>query len=150
MAVAMTQEVPKLTFTVCDEGDETLQVSGSSDTDDSCHDEDAEAKASRIANLYNEVFNFEEAEAEAAAAAAAYTPPDTEGMPASLKLALPRLLNIRKMSDHGIRQLRNQIRRMSSLTSNRLPRSWNSKASRFIVYSVPYFAELLFTSYRNM
>ena len=125
----MTQEVPKLTFTVCDEEDENLQVSGSSDTDDSCNDEDAEAKASRIANLYNEVFNFEEAEAEAAAA---YTPPDTEGMPASLKLALPRLLNIRKMSDHGIRQLRNQIRRMSSLTSNRLPRSWNSKACRFI------------------
>lgn len=127
MAVAMTQEVPKLTFTVCDEEDENLQVSGSSDSDSCNDDNDAEAKASRIANLYNEVFNFEEAET----AAAAYTPPDTEGMPASLKLALPRLLNIRKMSDHGIRQLRNQIRRMSSLTGNRLPRSWNSKACPF-------------------
>ena len=78
-------------------------------------------QAARIASVYNEMFNFENgSETEEVP----YTPPDTDGLPASLRLALPRLLNIRKMSDHGIRQLRNQIRRMSNL-SNRLPRSWN-------------------------
>ena len=51
MAAAMTQEVPKLTFTVCDEEDENLQVSASSDSD-SCEDGEAgeAAKAGRIAS----------------------------------------------------------------------------------------------------
>ena len=75
-------------------------------------------------NFYLQVFNFSESEENPAGPdPIPYTPPDTEGMPASLKLALPRLLDIRKMSDQGIRHLRNHIRRVSNFT--RLPRSWN-------------------------
>ena len=107
-------------------------------------------------NFYLQVFNFSESEENPAGPdPIPYTPPDTEGMPASLKLALPRLLDIRKMSDQGIRHLRNHIRRVSNFT--RLPRSWNkgenpgnfsSSSNEANMYSeTAFFAPTLFPSY---
>jgi len=137
--------IPTLTFTVCDEDDEHLQISDSDDSESGRKDDDG-----RVSNFYND-FHYESPEDDdddddddqkngnnsdaittannanvaysnylnkdaCAASTPPYTPPELpESLPPSLKLNLPRLLNIRKMSDQGLKQLRNQIRRMSVL-----------------------------------
>ena len=107
--------VPKLTFTVCEDGDEHL---ANSDSDCSSSDD------AKTSNFYQNYESPDEGDDSVAysnylnkeASTPPYNPPDLDAMPASLKLALPRLLNIRKMSDHGLRQLRSQLRRMSSIS----------------------------------
>ena len=52
-----TQEIPKLTFTVCDDEDENLQVSGS-DTDDSSADDQEKVLTIFFHNIFAPYSNY--------------------------------------------------------------------------------------------